>query len=399
MNDSFHEDLTLESLFEEVSKEKPKSPYEDFFLLSNSFPGVGQFFPNICVDQEKVKGEFARTLREFYLDEQSRRMTILGRTGAGKTNLLRFFEQRFKEWREPRQEKQAITDLFTIFIDKPQGGYFEVHQQIISQLGTMFFTEFFEAVQRGKVNMTKLPTELSGTSPELIRVLTQIVSPTQGRFLPNPELLRTLGTWLEGAKLTAAEKKQLGNVSVEVGKSSTVAIKFLSDLVKIFRHAKLFKGLIILFDEFEEILSLGRSSTSQAQYAQDLRNMFDSLAQGVVFVIATAPLSDRLQQISPALSRRLGEDVDLEPILDGDSACEYARAYINLGRQAFKKKTKRDISPPADCSDVDCSYYPLTFATVMEVYKGLRERHSDVVPGDLLPELNLRLYQRVYEEN
>jgi Cdc6-like AAA superfamily ATPase len=356
MNDSFHEDLTLESLFEDVSKEKPKNPYEDFFLLSNPFPGVGQFFPNICVDQEEVKGEFARTLREFYLDEQSRRMTILGRTGAGKTNLLRFFEQRFKEWREPRQEKQAITDLFTIFIDKPQGGYFEVHQQIISQLGAMFFTEFFEAVQRGKVNMTKLPTELSGTSPELIRVLTHIADPPQRSLWSEPQLLQTLGNWLQGAKLSTDEKKQLGNVSVDVGKSSTVAIKFLSDFVKIFRRAELFKGLIIFLDEFEEIFSLGRSSTSQAQYAQDLRNMFDSLAQGVVFVIATAPLSDKLQQISPALSRRLGEGVELEPISDEDSACEYARAYINLGRQAFKEKTKRDITLPADVSDVDRSY-------------------------------------------
>ena len=398
MSNTYQEDLTLDALFDEVSEKDPKNPYEEFLLLSNPFPAVGQFIPDICVDQESVKGEFARTLREFYLDGRSRRMPILGRTGAGKTNLLRFFEQRLKEWREPRQGKQAITDLRTVFIDKPQGGYFEIHQQIISQLAAMFFTEFFDAVRHGKIKLTGLATELSGTSPELIRVVTQIADPAQRRIWSEPQLIRTFGNWLQGAKLSTEEKKQLGNVSIDVGKSSTVAIKLLADLVRIFLHTKLFKGLIILFDEFEEIFSSGRPPSSQVQYAQDLRNMFDSLAKGVVFVIVTTPLSDRLQQISPALSRRLGEGVDLEPIGDEKLALEYSRAYIELGRQVFKEKTSLNVSPPPDCPDTDHPYYPLTEATIKAVYNELKERYgNDIVPGDLLPELNLKLYRRVYE--
>ena len=403
------DDLTLDGLFKEVSKEKPKNPYEDFFLLSNPFPTLGQFY-GICVDQKSVKAEFTRVLRDFYLDSQSKIMTILGSTGAGKTNLLRFLEQTLRSWREPRTEQKAITDLFTVFIEQPQGSYLEIHRQIISQFGAMFFTEFFSAGRQRKINLSKLPTELSGTNPELIQALVHITQRDSGQlplqdasgqtfFLPQPQSHRILGNWLQGAKLTVADKRELGNVSAEVGKSSTVAIKFLSDLVKIFLHAELFKGLIIFIDEFEEVFS-GISPTSQAQYAQDLRNLFDSHPKGVVFVVATTPIAERLQQISPALQRRLGAGVQIAPISDEIAALEYAQAYIQWGRDKFEEKMKSDVSLPKDCPEADRPYYPLTEAKVKKVYNGLRDRSGaeNVIPGGLLPELNLLLYQRVYEE-
>jgi len=398
MSDFHNNALTLDALFEEVSRTQPRSPYEDFSLLVNPFPATGQFISGICVDQDRIKQEFARTMREFYLDERARRMTIVGRTGAGKTNLLKFFEQQFKEWREPRQGRRPITDLFTIYVHQPQGSYFEMHRQVVSQLGALFYARFFEILQSGGINLTDLPAELPGISPELVRVLDQI-APRRAiqlsLFGPNLQLLRTLDNWLQGVKLSAGEKRQLGGISVEIGKSSTIAIKFLADLIRIFRHARLFRGLVVLFDEFEEILS-GLSPTNQAQYAQDLRNLFDSITEGAIFVIATAPISSTLEQVSPALNRRLGEGVLIEPIQDEISALEYARAYIQLGRMAFESHMQRQVVLP-DCSQEDCPYYPLTHAAITETYRELRERQGDIVPGDFLPQLNFRLYRRVYE--
>ena len=195
------------------------------------------------------------------------------------------------------------------------------------------------------------------------------------------------------------KKKLLGNVSADVSKSSTVAIKFLSDLVKIFLHVELFKGVIIFIDELEEAFS-GLSSTSQAQYAQDLRNLFDSHPNGIVFVVGTAPIAERLQQISPALLRRLGEGVLIAPISDENVALEYARAYIQWGRDKFEDKLKREVCFPDNCLDEDKLYYPLTQSKVIEVYNKLKEKYGseNIIPGSLLPELNLLLYKRVDEE-
>lgn len=408
MSSPNQDDLTLDGVRKEFSQKMPQNPYEKFFLLSNPFPRLGQFY-GICVDQKSVKGEFTRILREFYGDSQLQIMTMHGRTGAGKTNLLRFLEQTLKSWRERSAEEKAITDLFTVFVEQPQGSYLEIHRQIISQLSAPFFTEFFSVVRQRKINLSKLPSELSGTNPELIQALVHVAQRDSGQlflpdasgqqisFLHEPQSYRILGDWLRGVKLSASEKKQLGNVSAEVGKSSTVAIKFLSDLVKIFLHVKLFKGIIIFIDEFEEVFS-GLSATSQAQYAQDLRNLFDSHPKGVVFVVATAPIAERLQQISPALQRRLGPGVQIAPISDEDVALEYAKAYIRWGRDQFDEQMNREVCFPEDCPDEDKPYYPLTEAEVKEVYNGLKTSPLKVVPGDLLPALNRLLYQRVYEE-
>lgn len=404
MSSANQDNLMLDGLRTEFSQKIPENPYEKYFLLSNPFPTVGQFY-GICVNQEAVKNRFTQVLRDFYLNSQTQIMTMLGSTGAGKTNLLRFLEQTLRSWREPNAEKKAITDLYTVFVEQPQGSYLEIHRQIISQFAAMFFTEFFSVVRQRKINLSKLPAELSGTNPELIQALVHITQREFGQLsLPDlsghePQSYRILENWLQGVKLTAADKKQLGNISVEIGKSSTVAIKFLSDLVKIFLHVEIFKGVIIFLDEFEEIFS-SLTSTSQVQYAQDLRNLFDSHSKGIVFVIATAPIAERLQQISPALQRRLGPGVQIDPISDEGTALEYAREYIKWGRGKFEDKTDIKICLPKDCPEADSPYYPLTEMQVKEVYNGLKSRYGteNVIPGSLLPELNLLLYRHVYEE-
>lgn len=408
MNHPNLDDSTLNSLFEEVSQEKPKNHFEDFFLISNPFP-KGEFY-DFCVDQEPVKKEFTRILRTFYNDSKLQSMTILGSTGAGKTTLLKFLELTLKTWREPDPKNKAITDLYTVFITQPRGSYLEIHHEIISQMSTMFLAEFFSKVRHHEIDISKLPDELPEVNPELIKTLEYIAQvPSQSylfedhtgqkSFQSEPQTYRILDKWLQGVKLTTTEKKLLGDVSTDIGKSATVAIKFLSDLIKIFLHVKFFKGLIIFFDEFEELVS-GRSSIGQAKYAQDLRNLFDSHPKGVVFVVATAPISEKLQKISPALQRRLGPGVEINSISDEATALKYAKTFIEWERKKFTSKTGREITFPENCLAKNRSYYPLTNVQIKEVYNELKENlpSSQVLPGDLLPKLHDLLYDHIYGE-
>ena len=140
-------------------------------------------------------------------------------------------------------------------------------------------------------------------------------------------------------------------------------------------YVGVFKGVIILIDELEEAFS-GLTSTSQAQYAQDLRNLFDSHPNGIVFVVAAAPIAERLQQISPALQRRLGEGTHITPISNEEMALEYARAYIHWGRNEYKKKMNREVCLPDNWQNVDEPYYPLTKTKVKEVYNRLKDTYG-----------------------
>ena len=70
MSSTNQDNLTLDGLRKEFSQEIPENPYEKYFLLSNPFPTLGQFY-GICVDQEAVKIRFTQVLRDFYLSSQN----------------------------------------------------------------------------------------------------------------------------------------------------------------------------------------------------------------------------------------------------------------------------------------------------------------------------------------
>ena len=84
-----------------------------------------------------------------------------------KLILLRFFEQTLQKWRDPPPPKKAITDLFTVFIEQPQGSYLEIHRQIIRQFRVLFFTEFFLKVKRDRINLSGLSSKLPGIKPRI----------------------------------------------------------------------------------------------------------------------------------------------------------------------------------------------------------------------------------------
>ncbi len=392
----------LDTVFKKLSagEDQLTNLYNDFFLLANPFPGVGQFIPGISIGQEKIKQEFARQLEELYTDRRSRRMVITGQTGAGKTNVLRDFERRILNARAPRSESPGLQSLHYAFLNQPQSSYIEIHRQLISQLGALFYNDLYEAERQHKVDFSRLAADLPGLNPELVTALARMSPSRQSAqlsfFGPNLQALRALDQWLQGIKLSQPEKKLLGGVTADVGKSSTVAIKLLGDLIRIFRHASLFKGLVILFDEFEQILATG-SRTDQARYAQDLRNLFDTLTDGVLFVIATAPISSDLMQLSPALNRRLEKPLPIEPIRNSEEALQYAQVYIETGRREFEQKTHRPPKLPKNCPKEDRPYFPLRRSSILEIFEELRKQRPDVIPGDFLPELNLRIYQLVYE--
>jgi len=103
------------SLFE--VKAQDLNPYENHFLLENPFPGYGETGFDVCTDQENAKKAFVYRLREFSSD--AKRLRINGKNGAGKTNILRYFEQLTDEARR----SGLIKNLHPIYIHAPGESY------------------------------------------------------------------------------------------------------------------------------------------------------------------------------------------------------------------------------------------------------------------------------------
>ena len=91
------------------AKSEELNPYEAHFLLGNPFPGSGETGFDVCTDQDPIKNEFVYQLQNFSTD--TKRLRIDGKNGAGKTNILQYFERLADEARWSGLIKKNLSDL------------------------------------------------------------------------------------------------------------------------------------------------------------------------------------------------------------------------------------------------------------------------------------------------
>ena len=133
------------------------NPYEEYFLLENPFPGYGEPKFEVCTEQDELKDKFVSTLRNFFPQTQSG-CVLTGKSGAGKTNILQYFEKLTDEARRNR----LIKNLHPIYVSNPGESYYDIHGQIIDRLSELFLGDLFELLK---------------SDPEKIDTLSKILTP------------------------------------------------------------------------------------------------------------------------------------------------------------------------------------------------------------------------------
>ena len=379
----------LSSLFE-VDPEEP-NPYEKYFLLENPFPGYGETVFDVCTNQKIIKKDFADILQNFSLE--AKRLRINGENGAGKTNILRYFERLTDEARRFKR----IKNFHPIYVYAPGESYFDIHGQIVDKLEETFLGDLFNTLQSDSNQIERLLSTIKPAS-ELLTVIRAITQPTTIPLFPQEERQKdTFIRWLKGQKLAAADKKLLTHDGISPADitSSSLAMRFLYGLLVVLKELNLCDGIVLLFDEFEEIFEkLPRSR--QSRYAQDLRHLFDTLKESVFFVIATVPEPSDLAQY-PAIERRLGKTVELQAIDSPKLAIEYVSDYLKSERDKYEA----DSEMPEEQLEEERPQQlePLTLEIVKEEYLSLKKEvekaELDVLPGYFLPKIRERIKQIV----
>ena len=346
---------------------------------------------DVCTDQDPIKDKFIHVLQNF--SSETKRLRINGKTGAGKTNILQYFEQLTYEARRSGR----IKNVHPIYINTPGESYFDIHGQIIDKLSELFLGDLLKALQSDRQRIEALTAEIKPAS-ELLMVIKTLVGHGDTLFAIYSERHEdTFVRWLKAQKLAAADKKLLTYTGTSLADitSPSLAIRFLHGLLAVLKALNLCDGIILLFDEFEEIFE-GLSRSRQSRYAQDLRHFFDTLKESVFFVIATVPEPRDLSQY-PAIERRLGDPEELQPIGSLELAIKYARDYLSNGRDRYqtyhKAHIKQDILPSPD------ELIPLTEEDVEKEYCLLKQEADkaelDVLPGYFLPRMRERIKQIV----
>ena len=384
--------MTLNKDVSSLFDEKRKNPYKEHFLLANPFPGYGEIAFDTCTDQDALKKEFASILQDFSIE--AKRLRINGGNGAGKTNILRYFERLTDEARR----MQRIRNLRPIYVYAPGESYLSIHEQMVDKLAGFFLNELIATLQSETSLLKTLPSKVKSAN-QLLEVISAITQRSMMMLFPDEERQKdTFIRWMKGQKLTSADKKLLttheGTPPVDIATSS-LAMRFLYAFLEVLKELNMCDGIVMLFDEFEEIFE-GLTRSYQSRYAQDLRHLFDILNESVFFVIATVPEPKDLVQY-PAIERRLGKTVELQSIDTLKLAINYVSDYLDSGRdkyEAYLKETgEKAASPRPD------GLKPLTREIIKEVYLALEEEAAEtalnVLPGYFLPKMRERMQQIV----
>ncbi len=373
------------------NKPQISSPYEKYNLLKNPFPGPGETRFEVCSDQEEIKQTFFYIINNFTSD--AKRLCINGKHNAGKTNILRYFEKLTDEARRSKQ----IGNLYPIYISDPGEAYLNIHAKIVDKLTESFMNNLITTLKSDKTQIDKLSEE-ENTASELLEIIKAIIQTelfTTFQERKKDAFIR----WLKGHKLLAADKKlltHLGKQPIDIT-SSSLAIRFLYGLLVVLKRTNLCDGIILLFDEFEEIFE-GLTRSRQSQYAQDLRHCFDTLNELVFFVVATVPDPSDLGQY-PAIQRRLGKPLELQPIDNIELAIEYVSDYLENGRDNFEIVRKLDIPnrsntidlKPLDRNDIEIEYNSLK--------EDMEKVEFKVLPGIFLERMRERMKLIVEDGN
>ena len=375
------------SLFE--VKPEELNPYENHFLLENPFPGHGETGFDVCTDQEDIKKQFVSPLRNF--SSETKRLRINGKNGAGKTNILQYFERLTDEARR----SGLIKNLYPIYVYTPGESYFDIHGQIVDKLAGFFLNDLVRTLKSEPDQINTLSSQVKSAS-ELLTVVKAIIQLVMFS-LQEERQKDTFIRWLKGQKLSAADKKLLTHAGMSPSDitSPSLAMRFLDGLLVVLKELGLCDGIVLLFDEFEEIFE-GLTRSRQSRYAQDLRHLFDTLKESVFFVIATVPVPKDLGQY-PAIERRLGNPVELDPIENLELAIEYVSDYLNSGRDKYEQALRNYERRPTQ--ERPQHLEPLTEQEVQEEYLLLKEEveqaELDVLPGYFLPRMRERIKQIV----
>lgn len=363
------------------------NPYEKYFLLENPFPGYGETRSDVCTDQELIKKEYVYILRNF--STTAKRLRINGENGAGKTNILRYFERLTNEARESK----LIGNFRPIYVYAPGENYFDIHGQIVDKLTGFFLSDLIRVLKSDLDLINELSSKVKPAN-ELLTVIRAITQSLTKDYRPIEERQKDIFVrWMKGQKLTASDKSLLTHEGVPPADitSPSLAMRFLYGLLGVLKELELCDGIILLFDEFEEIFE-GLTRARQSRYAQDLRHLFDILKESVFFVIATVPEPKDLAQY-PAIERRLGKTVELQSIDSVKLAINYVLDYLESGRDGYETYQKQDELDRPD------ELEPLAQGIVEEEYLSLKEivekAELKVLPGYFLPKMRERMKQIV----
>ena len=361
------------------------SHYETYGVEGNPFPAAGQPSGHPRLEDE-IDDEFEGRVRDFEsAGRPSQIVLVEGTQGVGKTNLLNYYEQQFREFYEGDEAFYIIR-----YYPDPEPSFDSVVRRIFQGLDHAHFERIGRA-------LADAPTERRDDAKEVARNHeVRIVMNSLERAGVESEGLskcaRLALEWFGGLRILKKHREGLGvDYRLDTVESRTQALR---DVVYVSERLGLLNGILLLLDELEK-QDYSLSKTPVLRFLSAIRALIDALPRNLFLVLAMTPQArSRYFAMMPALAGRLQDILELRPIEEFGQAEALCNFYVERARENARasESTRDKVQGNRAIFDNDA---------LRQLFDEVQERSSErgtegITPRDFLHRLHMEWNVKSY---
>lgn len=315
------------------SEVRQRTLYRKYGVIDNPFPSAGQpsGHPRL---EDAIDDKVADRFRQFEEGGHvSQVITIEGTQGVGKTNLLNYYEDQFRDYYRDSKAYYIIR-----YYPDPEPSFDSVLRKIFQSFDRGHFEDIgrklaqgSEAVRNGAkeralhhdVRIVLNSLEGAGDSNDNVRIT---------------ECAQLALDWFLGLRVLKRHREVLGvSFRLDTVESRTQALR---DIIYVSERLDILQGVFLLLDELEK-QDYSLSKTPVLRFLLSIRALIDALPERLFLMLAMTPQArTRYFAMLPALAGRLQDRIPLSPIKDRTEARRLFDFYLRRGREAARSNPR-----------------------------------------------------------
>lgn len=358
------------------SEARQRTLYRKYGVIENPFPAAGQPSGHPRME-DNVDDKVADRFRQFEQGgHASKVITIAGTQGVGKTNLLNYYENQFRDYYQDKNAYYIIR-----YYPDPEPSFDSVLKKILQN----FDRSHFEKIGRKLAESDPLVRNAAKERAEhhdVRLVLNSLEGAGGGAQLSVCAQLAL--DWLLGLRVLNRHRDALGvSFRLDTVESRTQALR---DVIYVSEQLGLLEGIFLLLDELEK-QDYSLSKTPVLRFLLSVRSLIDALPERLFLMLAmTVEARTRYFAMLPALAGRLQDTIELTPINDQHEADRLFEFYMERAREAARSK-------PRVRDEAQGSTMPFGTEELQEMFRQLGERSEKlgikgITPRDYLHHLH-----------
>ena len=306
-----------------------KKIFETFGVKENPFPTAAQpsGHPRL---EDAIDDAIEDRFRNFETGQRpSQVLLVEGTQGVGKTNLLNYYEQQFKEYYETDEAFYIIR-----YYPDPEPGFDSIVRRIFQGLDYGHFERLGTALSEAEGEVRDSVKEIARSHD--VRVVLNSLEKAGNDPQQLSDCARLALEWFGGLRLLKRHREKLGvDYRLDTVESRTQALR---DIVYVSERLGLLKGILLLLDELEK-QDYSLSKIPVLRFLSAIRALIDALPRGLFLVLAmTTEAKSRYFAMMPALAGRLQDVIALKTIEDYEHAKKLYDFYVKSAREKARNE-------------------------------------------------------------